>query len=278
MITSALASPPLWCSGVGEVTQALSVERIGLEACRRGTLWQSKELEGAPSKRSSKKRSWNTWAVQTIRVDDQIDPEWLLLPMGPQLWWLDLQWPGLTASPRPSTNSVSQKVQEELSLLIAKIAERLLSLKATSKRFPDPQSFGFHLPSPVRVGRVFINWSVFFSFLSSIGLVMLQLSYGGSHPFKPTATLPAVDTAPPMAKPTAKSIETTQPIKRKRGRPVKNGAIKRAKKNWAWFLWRISSVLAGPPLQPTRYPTGPRTLPFSYCPGESWSFGSDISS
>ena len=51
------------------------------------------------------------------------------------------------------------------------------------------------------------------------------------HPDKPTATSPAIDTAPPMARPT---VKPTGPPKRKRGRPA-NSTNKRAKKNWAAF-------------------------------------------
>ena len=35
---------------------ASSVERIRLEACQRGTLWQDKEVEGASSRSTSKER------------------------------------------------------------------------------------------------------------------------------------------------------------------------------------------------------------------------------
>ena len=47
------------------------------------------------------------------------------------------------------------------------------------------------------------------------------------HPDKPTATFPAIDTAPPMARPT---IKPTGPPKQKQGRPA-NSTNKRAKKN-----------------------------------------------
>ena len=50
-------------------------------------------------------------------------------------------------------------------------------------------------------------------------------SFHKNHPDKPTATSPAIDTAPPMARPTVKLIE---PLKRKRGRPTRR-AKKRAK-------------------------------------------------
>ena len=47
-------------------------------------------------------------------------------------------------------------------------------------------------------------------------------------------TLPAVDTASSMARPTVKPTEPTQPAtKQERGHLVKNRASKRAKKNWA---------------------------------------------
>ena len=48
---------------------------------------------------------------------------------------------------------------------------------------------------------------------------------------KSTATSPAIDTAPPMARPTFKP---TEPPKQKRGRPA-NNTNKQAKKNWAAF-------------------------------------------
>ena len=51
-------------------------------------------------------------------------------------------------------------------------------------------------------------------------------SFHKDHPDKPTTTSPAIDTAPPMARPTAKLAE---PPKRKRGRPAKS-TKKRAKK------------------------------------------------
>ena len=56
-------------------------------------------------------------------------------------------------------------------------------------------------------------------------------SFHKDHPDKPTATSPAIDTAPPMARPT---VKPTGPPKRKRGRPA-NSTNKRAKKNWAAF-------------------------------------------
>ena len=56
-------------------------------------------------------------------------------------------------------------------------------------------------------------------------------SFHKDHPDKPTATFPAIDTAPPMARPT---VTPTEPLKRKRGRPA-NSTNKRAKKNWAAF-------------------------------------------
>ena len=51
-------------------------------------------------------------------------------------------------------------------------------------------------------------------------------SFHKDHPDKPTATSPAIDTAPPMARPT---VKPTGPPKRKRGRPA-NSTNKRAKK------------------------------------------------
>ena len=52
-------------------------------------------------------------------------------------------------------------------------------------------------------------------------------SFHKDHPDKPTATSPAIDNAPPMARPT---VKPTGPPKRKRGRPA-NSSNKRAKKN-----------------------------------------------
>ena len=51
-------------------------------------------------------------------------------------------------------------------------------------------------------------------------------SFHKDHPDKPTATSPAIDTAPPMARPTVKPAE---PPKQKRGR-LANSTNKRAKK------------------------------------------------
>ena len=56
-------------------------------------------------------------------------------------------------------------------------------------------------------------------------------SFHKDHPDKPTATSPAIDTAPPMARLT---VTPTEPFKRKRGRPA-NSTNKQAKKNWAAF-------------------------------------------
>ena len=56
-------------------------------------------------------------------------------------------------------------------------------------------------------------------------------SFHKNHPDKPTATSPAIDNAPPMARPTVKPAE---PPKQKRGRPA-NNTNKRAKKNRAVF-------------------------------------------
>ena len=55
----------------------------------------------------------------------------------------------------------------------------------------------------------------------------LITSFHKDHPDKPTATSPAIDTAPPMARPI---VKPTGPPKRKRGRPV-NSTNKQAKKN-----------------------------------------------
>ena len=52
-------------------------------------------------------------------------------------------------------------------------------------------------------------------------------SFHKDHPDKPTATSPAIDTAPPMARLT---VTPTEPFKRKRGRPA-NSTNKQAKKN-----------------------------------------------
>ena len=46
------------------------------------------------------------------------------------------------------------------------------------------------------------------------------------HPDKPTATSPAIDTIPPMARPT---VRPTKPPKRKQGRTTKGRATKRVK-------------------------------------------------
>ena len=43
-------------------------------------------------------------------------------------------------------------------------------------------------------------------------------SFHKDYPNKPTATFPAINTAPPMARPT---IKPTKPLKRKRGRPTR---------------------------------------------------------
>ena len=51
-------------------------------------------------------------------------------------------------------------------------------------------------------------------------------SFHKDHPDKPTATSPAIDTAPPMARPTVKPAE---PSKQKQGRPA-NSTNKQAKK------------------------------------------------
>ena len=51
-------------------------------------------------------------------------------------------------------------------------------------------------------------------------------SFHKDHPDKPTATSPAIDTAPPMARPT---VKPTEPLKRKRGRPAKGRTTKRVK-------------------------------------------------
>ncbi len=66
----------------------------------------------------------------------------------------------------------------------------------------------------------------------------LLSSFHRYHPDKPKATSPAVDTAPPMARPTIRStVKPTEPAsKRKRNRPAKNGANKRAKRNWNWGI------------------------------------------
>ena len=56
-----------------------------------------------------------------------------------------------------------------------------------------------------------------------------------NHSDKPTATSEAIDTAPPMARPTVRPTATaTGQPKRKRGRPV-NSTNKQTKKSWAAF-------------------------------------------
>ena len=55
-------------------------------------------------------------------------------------------------------------------------------------------------------------------------------SFHKDHPEKPTATSEAIDTVPPMARPTIKPKSATKPAKQKRGRPT-NSANKRAKKS-----------------------------------------------
>ena len=61
-------------------------------------------------------------------------------------------------------------------------------------------------------------------------------SFYKDHSEKPTATSEAIDTTPPMARPTIKPAakSTTEPAKQKRGQPA-NSAKKRAKKSWAEF-------------------------------------------
>ena len=56
-------------------------------------------------------------------------------------------------------------------------------------------------------------------------------SFHKDHSDKPTATSPAIDTAPLTARPT---VKPTEPLKRKQRRPA-NSTNKRAKKNWAAF-------------------------------------------
>ena len=55
-------------------------------------------------------------------------------------------------------------------------------------------------------------------------------SFYKNYPEKPTATFKAIDTAPPMARPTIKPKSATEPAKQKRGRPA-NSANKQAKKS-----------------------------------------------
>ena len=57
-------------------------------------------------------------------------------------------------------------------------------------------------------------------------LKKLISSFHKDHPDKPTATSPAIDTAPPMARPT---VKPAGPPKQKQGRPA-NSTNKRAKK------------------------------------------------
>ena len=54
-------------------------------------------------------------------------------------------------------------------------------------------------------------------------------SFHKDHPDKPTATSPAIDTAPPRARPAVKPTEPQAP-KQKQGRPA-NSTNKRAKKH-----------------------------------------------
>ena len=61
-----LTGPPLWFSGVREVTQASSFERIRLKACQRGTLWQGKKVEGGSSK-------WSGQMTRYKRVERDTD-------------------------------------------------------------------------------------------------------------------------------------------------------------------------------------------------------------
>ena len=51
--------------------------------------------------------------------------------------------------------------------------------------------------------------------------------FHNDHPDKPTATFPAINTAPSMARPT---VKPTEPLKQKREQPA-NSTNKRAKKN-----------------------------------------------
>ena len=56
-------------------------------------------------------------------------------------------------------------------------------------------------------------------------------SFHKDHPNKPTATFPAIDTAPPMARSTIRpTIKFSEPPKQKQGQPA-NNTNKRAKKN-----------------------------------------------
>ena len=71
-------------------------------------------------------------------------------------------------------------------------------------------------------------------------------SFHKDHPDKPTATSEAIDTAPPMARPTIKPAAKPTTPKRKRGRPPGNSTNKRAKKNWAAFgFYRVFSFFWG---------------------------------
>ena len=56
-------------------------------------------------------------------------------------------------------------------------------------------------------------------------------SFHKDHPDKPTATSEAIDTAPPMARPTIKPAAKPTAPKQKRGQPPGNSNNKRAKKN-----------------------------------------------
>ena len=58
-------------------------------------------------------------------------------------------------------------------------------------------------------------------------------SFHKDYPDKPTATSPAIDTAPPIARPI---VTPSESLKQKRGRPA-NSTNKQAKKNWAAFYF-----------------------------------------
>ena len=55
-------------------------------------------------------------------------------------------------------------------------------------------------------------------------------SFHKDHPEKPTATFEAINTTPPMARPTIKSKSAIKPAKQKQGQPA-NSANNRAKKS-----------------------------------------------
>ena len=69
-------------------------------------------------------------------------------------------------------------------------------------------------------------------------------SFHKEHFDNPTATSEAIDTAPPMARPTVRATATIKPTKQKQGRPA-NSTNKQAKKNWAALdFYRVFGLLS----------------------------------